>query len=310
MPSLIYKLMVVALISYPLLIGCGSVNPIPTTDNIPTITKTVNIEEIGKTKVSTVNNMLMVYVPAGSFLMGSAIGLTDEQPVHKVYLAAFWMDRTETTNEMYRKCVEADECSEPSALTFYDDSEYSNHPVEYVSWTDAVNYCAWTGRRLPTEAEWEKAAVWDPYLNQQRIYPWGNVYDCRMGNFDDETELDASLMQDGSINCDGYVHSAPAGSYPNGASAYGILDMGGNVWEWVHDAFIEVDPLDASIQNYYAVSPANNPQGVDPGITAYRSLRGGSYNFTFGFGRSAYRLWYGLDDSYPGVGFRCAMDAE
>ncbi len=126
-----------------------------------------------------------------------------------------------------------------------------------------------------------------------------------MGNYDDETEMDASLMADGSVNCDGYVRSAPVGSYPQGASIYGVLDLGGNVWEWVHDAFIEVDPFNATIQNYYAISPAKNPQGVDPKITDYRSMRGGSYNFTYGFGRSAYRLWFGLDDSYDGVGFRC-----
>jgi eukaryotic-like serine/threonine-protein kinase len=208
---------------------------------------------------------------------------------------------------MYAKCVAAGSCGKPSSMVFYDDPTLASHPVEYVSWHDAVNYCSWAGRRLPTEAEWEKAATWDPYANQQRVYPWGNEYDCRKGNFDDETELDGSLMPDGHISCDGFVRSAPVGSFPEGASVFGALDLGGNVWEWVHDAFIEVDPFNASLQNYYAISPLDNPQGVDPAITDYRSMRGGSYNFTFGYGRAAYRLWFGLDDSYDGVGFRCAL---
>jgi len=272
-----------------------------------TITRVADLDQIGQTKVSATDNTILVYVPAGDFLMGTAIGLTDERPIHKVYLDAYWVDQTEITNVQYSKCVQAGDCDKPSFLVFYNDPAYASHPVEYVSWKDAVNYCTWTGRRLPTEAEWEKAAIWDPYSNQQRVYPWGNEYDCRKGNFDDETDLDDSLMPDGSVSCDGFVRSAPVGSYPDGASVYGALDLGGNVWEWVHDAFIEVDPFNSSLVNYYAISPLENPQGVDPAITDYRSMRGGSYNFTFGFGRSAYRLWYGLDDSYDGVGFRCAL---
>ncbi|HJS17213.1 MAG TPA: formylglycine-generating enzyme family protein [Anaerolineales bacterium] len=249
----------------------------------------------------------MLYIPAGQFSMGSEPGLTDEQPVHTVQLDAFWLDRTEVTNEMYRRCVEAGKCEEPYYLTYYDDPQYSNHPVVWVSWVDAVDYCTYVDRRLPTEAEWEKAAAWDPLNHQKLDYPWGDKYDCSKGNFDDETQLDASLMHDGSVRCDGFDLTAPVGSYPEGASPYGVLDMGGNAYEWVHDAFIEVDPTDASIQNYYAVSPLVNPMGVDPAITEYRVLRGGSWNWTYGFGRAAYRLWFGKDDKYDGTGFRCAV---
>ena len=307
MRSSSYRFMVKVLFVMFIAIGCSSINVDSSESRNLTIRREANVQEIGRTLVAPIDTMTLVYAPAGEFLMGTEIGLTDEQPIHKVYLDAYWIDQTEVSNAMYSNCVEAGKCSKPSSLIFYNDPEFAHHPVEYVSWNDAVNYCTWAERRLPTEAEWEMAATWDPYANQQRVYPWGNEYDCRKGNFDDELELDASLMRDGSVGCDGFVRSAPVGSFPDGASLYGALDLSGNVWEWVHDAFIEVDPFNASIENYYAISPLENPMGVDPAITEYRSMRGGSYNFTFGFGRAAYRLWYGLDDSYEGVGFRCAL---
>lgn len=307
MRSSIYGFMFVVLLPIIVASGCGAIGLDSQESRNLTIIRKASVEEIGRTKTASLDGMTLVYVPAGEFLMGTEIGLTDEQPIHKVYLDAYWIDQTEITNSMYSKCVEAGSCDQPSSLVFFSDSAFASHPVEYVSWQDAVNYCTWAGRRLPTEAEWEMAASWDPYTNQQRVYPWGNEYDCRKGNFDDETELDDSLMQVGDVSCDGFVRSAPVGSFPEGVSVYGALDLGGNVWEWVHDAFIEVDPFNASIQNYYSISPLENPQGVDPSLTEYRSIRGGSYNFTFGYGRSAYRLWFGLDDSYEGVGFRCAL---
>jgi eukaryotic-like serine/threonine-protein kinase len=272
----------------------------PTLISTPAVT--VNV---GATLVSPNDNMTMVAVPAGEFIMGSENGLTDEQPAHNVMIDTFWLDQTEITNVMYRRCVEAGVCDLPSATTYYEDAAYANHPVVFVSWNEAKTYCSWVDRRLPTEAEWEKAASWDPKTNEKRVYPWGNDFECKKGNFDDETQLDSFVIS-GGPNCDGYVQSAPVGSYPSGASPYGALDMGGNVWEWVHDAFIETDPLNTSVQNYYAISPVSNPQGVDPSITEYRVMRGGSWNINFGFGRSAYRLWFGLDDSYDFVGFRCA----
>ncbi|MBV6396193.1 MAG: Serine/threonine-protein kinase pkn1 [Anaerolineales bacterium] len=265
----------------------------------------------GDTIISPVDGATLVYIPAGEFTMGTDQGMTDEAPAHAVYLDSFWLDQTEVTNEAYRKCVEAGACKPPfKSRQAYDDPAYAAHPVVYVSWNDSVNYCTFSGRRLPTEAEWEKAATWNPRTNEKYIFPWGNEYDCAKGNFDDETEQDASVMAKDVVNCDGFKRSAPAGSFPQGASPYGILDMGGNVWEWVHDTFIEVDPLSGTIRNYYYDSPYKNPQGVDPALSEYRVMRGGSWDWTFGVGRSTYRLWFGLDDAYEGVGFRCAMNAN
>ena len=241
--------------------------------------------------------MTMLFVPAGEFPMGSQTGLVDEQPQHSVTLDAFWIDQTEVTNEMYSRCVQSEACKQPAVTTYYSNPAYSDHPVVHVDWTDAGAYCAWAGRRLPTEAEWEKAASWDPLKNEKRIHPWGNEFDCKKGNFE-------------GSDCDGVAGTAPVGSFPDGASPYGALDMGGNVWEWVHDAFLETDPLTGGTQNYYAISPASNPQGVDPSLTIYRVMRGGGWRINFGFGRSAYRLWFGLDDPYDFAGFRCARDAN
>ncbi len=289
-----------------MIINCVAVTStiVPTSSIAPE--KNTSLDKLGDTKVSPKDHATMVYIPAGQFPMGSEFGLIDEKPVHIVQLDAFWLDRTEVTNEMYRKCVQAKKCDEPSNLLDYNNPQYSNHPVVLVSWTNAVTYCSFVDRRLPTEAEWEKAATWDPRTNQKLVYPWGNEYDCSKGNFDDETELDASLMQDGSVNCDGYPRTAPVGSFPEGASPYGALDMGGNAWEWVHDAFIGVNPFNPNTGNYYAFSRFKNPMGVPATSTGYRSLRGGSWNWTYGFGRSAYRLGIGKDDTYDGVGFRCA----
>lgn len=302
-----YKNVIVWFLLSVLVSSCAPAAPSQIAAPTPLPADTASLVGLGSTKVSPKDNATMVYVPAGQFSMGSENGLTDEQPVHTVQLDSFWLDRTEVTNDMYRKCVEAGKCETPNNTLYYADPEFAKHPVVYVSWTDAVAYCSYANRRLPTEAEWEKAATWNPATNEKLVYPWGNTYDCSKGNFDDETKLDASLMQDGSKSCDGYDLTAPVGSFPQGASPYGALDMGGNVWEWVHDAFIEVDPLKATIQNYYAISPLVNPMGVDPAITEYRSMRGGSWNWTFGYGRAAYRLWFGKDDKYDAVGFRCAV---
>jgi serine/threonine-protein kinase len=183
-------------------------------------------------------------------MMGSSYGESNERPVHSVYLDAFWIDQTEVTNAMYVKCVQDTACEVPSSTksstrdSYYGNPEFDNYPVINVSWDDAKTYCAWAGRRLPTEAEWEKAARG----TDEHKYPWGNNQpnsNLLNNNMNDTTEV---------------------GKYPNGASPYDALDMAGNVWEWVEDW---------QRDTYYANSPTSNPLGPDSGV--YRGLRGGSW---------------------------------
>jgi formylglycine-generating enzyme required for sulfatase activity len=220
--------------------------------------------------------MVMVYVPAGEFEMGSTEGRDDEQPVHTVMLDGFWIDQTEVTNAQYALCVAEGACRESA---YAHDGSYNgeNYPVVGVSWQDAANYCAWVGGRLPTEAEWEKAARG----TDGRTYPWGNsAQDCYKANYG---------------LCIGW-RTAAVGSYPAGASPYGALDMLGNVWEWVADWY------DA---DYYSRSPVHNPQGPDSGTL--RVLRGRSFSRG---ARQALRCAF-RGELRPhlrqyNVGFRCA----
>ena len=151
----------------------------------------------------------------------------NEQPAHTVALESFWIDQTEVTNAQYRKCVEAEVCE---AAGCWDYSLYnaSNQPVVCVSWYQAQAYSEWVGGRLPTEAEWEYAACGP----EERIYPWGNEFgEARLNHCDAKCESDGA---DRAFD-DGYAYTAPVGSYPDGASWCGALDMAGNVEEWVSD---------------------------------------------------------------------------
>jgi|GEM_PF-1047852 len=210
--------------------------------------------DIGSTMISEKDGMVMVYVPESSFIMGDDNGYSHEKPAHNVFLDAFWIDRTEVSNGQYVNCVNAGVCAPPVYRGFYDvfDSKYIDYPIVDVTWHDANSYCEWVNRRLPTEAEWEKAARGI----DGRTYPWGNGdLSCQFAN---------------ALECvpwsrEAFYNLAPVGSYPNGASPYGALDMIGNVWEWVEDWYDET---------YYAQSPEANPHG--PLTGKYRLLRGGS----------------------------------
>ncbi|NIS81227.1 MAG: SUMF1/EgtB/PvdO family nonheme iron enzyme [Anaerolineales bacterium] len=267
------------------------------------------------TMVSPVDGMVLLYVAEGEFVMGSddegveyALQLCSkyypdcereefepEQPQHVVYLDAFWIDRTEVTNEMYARCVDAGSCTPPSDYSsntrssYYDNPAYADYPVIYVSWYQASEYCEWAGRRLPTEAEWEKAARGD----DGRIFPWGDG--SYSGNHLNYCDRNCEFEWKDTTQNDGYADTAPVGTFPRGASPYGVLDMAGNVWEWAADWFYWY---------YYDMSPSQNPMGTSFGD--YRVLRGGSWIFASFGARTTYRS--NSDPSASGdlTGFRCA----
>jgi formylglycine-generating enzyme required for sulfatase activity/RNA polymerase subunit RPABC4/transcription elongation factor Spt4 len=257
--------------------------PPPTSTSLPTNSPTPALD-IGSTYISPIDGMVMVYVPEGEFLLGAADADVQESSdgltQRTIYLDAFWIDRTEVTNSQYALCVSSGGCDPLPYLNsntrnhYFDAPEYADFPVIYVSWYEAQAYCLWGGRRLPTEAEWEKAARGD----DDRSFPWGEGIDCDLANYG---------------GCTG--DTAGVGSYPDGASPYGALNMAGNVYEWVANWSGETDsdslPLDFP----------NDPLSDD-----YRVLRGGSWNDFYGFLRTSNRFWYLPDDTRSTVGFRCA----
>jgi eukaryotic-like serine/threonine-protein kinase len=233
------------------------------------------------------DGMQMMDVPAGEFMMGSNDLDGDEKPVHKVFLDEFWIDQTEVTNGMYAKCVSEGACKPPirSSSSFrdsyFDNPKFVDYPVIYVSWEAAKGYCAWAGGKLPSEAEWEKAARG----TDERTYPWGNeTPTCELANYS---------------GCQ--IDTVAVGSYPDAASPYGVLDMAGNVWEFVSDWYGEL---------YYSQSPASNPPGPASGDGGYVVLRGGSWVEAIDYQGSAYRLDDGPENMYVNFGFRCASSVR
>lgn len=275
----------------------GSSKPTPST------TPTLGLEQ----RVSPVDGARLLYIPSGAFWMGSAeselLTEPDEFPQRRVSLPEFWIDQTEVTNRQYARCVAAGACAAPPAelepddpAPYYGQTEFSEYPVVNVSWGEAEAYCEWAGRRLPTEAEWERAAR----SRDGRTYPWGwfgFAMDDRL-NFCD---LECPYSWPGVQVSDGYGRTAPVGSYPKGASPYGALDMAGNVWEWTNDWY------DSAA---YATQPTEQPSGPEQG--RYKVVRGGSWldgplGDRLSFFRVANRHWQPPDARLSYIGFRCAV---
>jgi formylglycine-generating enzyme required for sulfatase activity len=234
----------------------------------------------------------MRLVPAGEFTMGtdeisnsvavqdnidiSYFSYDDLKPVRQIYLGAYYMDKYEVTNAVYKLCVDSGVCVLPKITVLYDNPEYSNHPVIEVDWNNANDFCKWRGTRLPTEAEWEKAARG----TDGRSYPWGEGISASRTNYGT-----SSTMEVGSIE--------------GGVSPYGIYDMAGKAWEWVNDWYLA---------SYYKASPASNPLGPETGTR--KVFRGGGFDsnalslqvFARGSENPTFRWRAG--------GFRCALSIQ
>ena len=267
-------------------------------DNIVNITDLVLVKNaIGTPSASTG----MVLIPAGTFRMGSNApeAYSDEQPVHTVYVDAFYMDKYEVTVGQYKEFVRATGHRDlPDRVSRY--SPTDRHPVGGVSWYDAMAYAAWAGKRLPTEAEWEKAAR-GGLVGQK--YPWGNAApNGTQCNFADKN-VDYN-WSDKSTD-DGYQFTAPVGSYP--PNTYGLYDMAGNVWEWCLDAYdanfyrnpVHRNPIAGAV----SISEITNNY---TNVKSYRVLRGGSWSDAERFVRVANRFNSSPTGPYFNLGFRCA----
>jgi formylglycine-generating enzyme required for sulfatase activity len=276
-------------------------SPTATATKTPIPTPTFSI---GTSITSEKDGMILVYVPAGEFIMGSNsddllrecerrkikcdnVENTDQKPKHTVYLDAFWIDQTEVTNAMYQKCVAEGGCIEPSSTSsytrknYYENPDFADYPVIQVRWEMANKYCLWANRRLPTEAEWEKSARGPDGFD----FPWGNEAPNK--------EL---------LNYNEYVHdTTKVGSYEAGKSIYGAYDMAGNVHEWVNDWY---NPY------YYKYSPSSNPTGPGPNIKRGHVYRGISWGYYNRDARSAVRGAYYIEYADVILGFRCAFSLE
>lgn len=245
---------------------------------------------IGSTMINEKDGMEMVYVPAGEFEMGSEGADSNQRPVHTVYLDAYWIGKYEVTNQQYAIFQNANGNQTEGDVTWLDEisgyariqqsagswaaqSGYTDHPMVAVNWYGARAYCEWAGGRLPSEAEWDKAARG----TDGRTYPWGESIGANFANY-------------GNLG-----DTTSVGSYPAGASPYGALDMAGNVWEWVQDWYDF---------NHYSDTEANNPTGPDAG--KIKVVRGSSWVFNnVWYLTAAYRVWGNPSVSFGDFGIRC-----
>jgi formylglycine-generating enzyme required for sulfatase activity len=207
-----------------------------------------------------------------------------EAPIHEVFISEYYIYILEVTNAQYAQCVAEQQCPRPEQIysrtrrEYYGNPRFDSYPVVYVTYQMAASYCIWAGGRLPSEAEWEKAARG----TDGRLFPWGSeLPNADLANYNET----------------GVGDTMPVGSYPNGASAYGILDMGGNVLEWVYDLFDKA---------YYSYSQLDNPFG--PAIGSRRVIRGGAWASGFDGLRTVGRASLHPEQSMENVGFRCVIE--
>ncbi|MGD2158199.1 MAG: SUMF1/EgtB/PvdO family nonheme iron enzyme [Anaerolineales bacterium] len=264
-----------------------SSQPSPTdTSSVPQASPTPTYG-IGSTWISPLDGMEMVYVPAGPFVMGledpedlSRSHAIKLEPPQTVELLAFWIDKTELTNDMYTQCVDAGICEPPFEPAFppypnyYQNPIYGNHPVLGVTYENAERYCRWANRRLPTETEWEKAARGE----EGNLYPWGDeTPNCGRASY---------------LTCS--IGTLAVGTLVGGASPYGALDMAGNAWEWVAD--------------WYEPEAYSTPFPVEGKVftETLHVVRGGSWtNDEFVLGSGVRFIGWPIDEISVGFGFRC-----
>lgn len=226
----------------------------------------------------------MVQIPEGPFTMGSKEGDPDEAPEHQLYLGTYYIDKKEVTQAEYDRFVRMTKRGKPFVPVFEDDIskiQKPNLPAMGMSWGDAVAHCRWAGKRLPTEAEWEKAGRGEG----KRRYPWGDEFGTGRANVDGDE--------------DRFQYLAPPASFESGRSPYGLYDMTGNVAEWVADTYDE---------QYYQRSPYRDPQGPEDG--QHKVIRGGSWRETQHNARLSKRFQAKMWRTDSTIGIRCAKDAD
>jgi len=295
-----------------------SLLPLPTIVPPPSV---IPLPDVDGSRIAEKDGMRMLLVPEGEFLMGTldedAEAGESQKPQRNLFLDTFWIDQTEVTNAQFARFVQETgyvtyaeqkggayvyegegKWNELAGANWHfprgtecEHEEFEVQPVVQVSWDDAKAYCEWAGRRLPTEAEWEKAARG----TDGRTYPWGN--EAPTGNLLNVCDSNCPLQWADGNTDDGHEFTAPVGSYPAGASPYGALDMAGNVWEWVADWYGE---------EYYKSAPQSNPPGPENGND--RVLRGNSWSNGTSSVRAALRHNDPPADPNDERGFRCASD--
>ena len=266
------------------------------TATVPSTAEVLPTDEFVNQRTSSIDGMPQVYIPAGTFHMGGmdVRRAPNELPDHDVTLDAIWMDQLEVTNAMFLLCVQAGLCNPTQNFKsqrrteYFNNPEFKDYPVIYVAWGQAKAYCEWAGRRLPTEAEWERAGRGDDF----RTFPWG------------EDKADGTLANFNMLVGD----TSRVGTYPAGASPFGVLDMAGNVAEWVNDFY----SFNYSLENIV------NPTGPVASSSHNRVVRGGSLGdaeINIRVSKRSSVLGSNLDvtpgslgDFSPRIGFRCAED--